>query len=237
MNIIRRMLDRRKVWKALPDYPVYAPPVRYGDAVPSRGQIEQNYEYFLQQKADRIKHLAGYLAPFAVELRLDPDALPALDSWLYRYSGHLLPEIVGSVDAIYGYDPAWNGKWHGLNIINDIAIFAGDYVVSRNKNAHWGAWYGENPASDYEKDGFGQPCIFGLREPRSSIIHFPIITEIFMCSEAGRFRLVHGAILAGLRRWDRPGELVRLLGELSNRKPPSGFEAMATRQFSASRSP
>ena len=81
----------------LPSYPVYSPPVSYGRGwnykkgwkIPSREQIKQNYEYFLQHKTDRIKHLAGYLASFSIELRFEPDVLPVLGRWLYRYGGHL----------------------------------------------------------------------------------------------------------------------------------------------------
>jgi hypothetical protein len=116
VKFIRRILDRRKVWDTLPDYPVYSPPFSYGlgwKTIPSRDQIEQNYEYFLRRKADRLEHLAAYLAPFSVELRIEPDALSALGRWLYRYGGHLVPDGGNVISALDRYEPAWIGEYRG----------------------------------------------------------------------------------------------------------------------------
>ncbi|MGK3796867.1 hypothetical protein, partial [Enterococcus faecium] len=84
--------------------------------------------------------MADYLAPFSVELRLEADALPALGRWLYRYGGHLDPGGAEVLSALSHYDPAWVGEYRGLNVINDIAIFAGDYIVAKNQNTRWNAW-------------------------------------------------------------------------------------------------
>ena len=121
MRFISDMIDRRRVWKTLAAYPVYSPPFSYGRGwnygkgwkMPPRWQIKENYEYFLQHKADRLKYLVDYLAPFSVELRLDADALPALGRWLYRYGRHLDPGDAELNSALYHYDPAWIGKYHG----------------------------------------------------------------------------------------------------------------------------
>ena len=108
VSLIGRFLDRRRIWKALPTYPVYAPPVTYGrfwKKPPSRKQIEQNFEYFLQHKSNRLKYLAEYLTSFSIELRLEADALPQLGSWLYRYIGHLDPGGGDVVFALSCHEP------------------------------------------------------------------------------------------------------------------------------------
>jgi hypothetical protein len=228
MRFIFNMIDRRRVWKALPDYPVYSPPFSYGKGwnygkgwkIPSREQIKQNYEYFLRHKAVRLKYLTDYLAPFSVELRLEVAALPALGRWLYRYGGHLYPEGAEVLSALGHYDPAWVGEYRGLNVINDIAIFAGDYIVSKNKNARWDAWYGDGKKYSYELMGFGQPCLFGLKHPVCVGYqgHHSTLDQIYMCCGAGRARGRHG--ISPPQPWDKPGEFERMLNYLGDANPP-----------------
>jgi hypothetical protein len=222
------MIDRRRVWKTLPDYPVYSPPFSYGRGwsygkgwkIPSREQIKKNYEYFLQHKAVRLKHLADYLAPFSVELRLEADALPALGRWLYRYGGHLHPGGAEVISALSHYDPAWVGEYRGLNVINDIAIFAGDYIVSNNKNTRWDAWYGDGKKYSYEMGGVGQPCVFGLKhlEYVGYQGHHSTLEEIGDCCGAVRERWRHGARPG--QPWDKPGEFERMLNYLGDADAP-----------------
>ena len=73
------MIDRRKVWSTLSDYPIYSPPFHDSEMVLSKKEIGANYDYFLEQKAARLDYLAKYLARFSIELRLAPETLPALD--------------------------------------------------------------------------------------------------------------------------------------------------------------
>jgi len=210
------MIDRRQVWAGLGDYPVYSPPSRYTGSIPSRDEMKANFNYFLETKIDRLKYLAEYLAPFSVGVRFESAALPALDRWLYRYGGYLIPKYFGQVvPALFRYEPAWVGEYHGLNIINDVAIFAGDYIVSRNAGASWKMWYRDRADEDaHEKLGFGQPCILGTsyalyRGPHS------MLQDVYRYCAAGRSRLNHGRPTPG-DPWENPGEFERLLGDLSD---------------------
>jgi hypothetical protein len=223
------MIDRRRVWKTLPEYPVYSPLFSYGKGwnfgidgkIPPRQQIKENYDYFLRHKANRLKHLADDLAPFSVELRLEADALPALGRWLYRYGRHLDPGGAEVISARNYYEPAWVGEYHGLNVMNDIAIFAGDYIVSKNENAHWGAWYGDGKRFSFEMMGFGQPCIFGLKhlEYVGYQGHHSTLEQIYRCCSAGRTRWRLGRI-SPTQQWDRPGEFERVLNYLGDANAP-----------------
>ena len=105
MRFILNMINRRKVWSTLRDYPVYSPPFRDSEKVPSKKEIRANYDYFLEQKAARLGHLATYLTRFSIELHLAPETLPALDRWLYRYGGHLLPRGGVASDFVLLSDP------------------------------------------------------------------------------------------------------------------------------------
>jgi hypothetical protein len=221
VNTIQRIFDRRKVWRSLRDYPVYAPPFTYGKdwkTAPSRAQIEQNYKYFREEKAGRLRYLAGYLASYSVELRLKPDALPALGRWLYRYGGYLDPGGGDVILALSRYQPAWVDKFRGLNVMNDIAIFAGDYIVSKNKNTRWDAWYGNGSKRAYEMIGFGQPCILGSHDAGYQG-HHSILDEIYNCCAAGHARWRRGRI-SPTQPWDNPGEFERLLSYLADASAP-----------------
>lgn len=217
MRIIRNLIDHRRVWRSLNDYPVYSPPFHDAEIVLTPEQIEANYDYFLKQKSIRLDYLAKYLAAFSVELRLAQEALPALDRWLYRYGGHLIPSGGEVISALADYEPAWVGNYHGLNIVNDIAIFAGDYIISRNRDARWDVWYGDGTKYDYEKEGFGQPCLFGLCHFGYEG-HYSMLNQVFECCSAGRSRLHRGKSV--VLEWDIPGELVRVLNHLANPNPP-----------------
>jgi len=218
MKAIVRMLDRRKVWRSLPDYPVYAPPFRYEESeIPSHGQIEQNYQYFLRHKADRLKYLADYLAPFSVVLKLEATTLPVLGRWLYRYGGHLDPGRGEVVYALHHYNPPWTGAYHGLNIINDISIFAGDYIVSKNRFTRWDAWFGDGTQYTYEMMGCGQPCIFGSHRPGYEG-HHSMLDEIYDCCGAVRQRWKRG--VTPVDPWDKPGEFERRFSYLADADAP-----------------
>lgn len=189
MRVSAKFIDRLKVRRRLRDYPIYTPPFARSEPSLSRKEMDANYNYFLEHKAARLAYLAGYLAAFSVQLRLEPEALLTLERWLYRYGGHLVPAHSGQValsndpriaSAFFNYEPAWVGQYHGLNIINDIAIFAGEYIISKNDDAHWGMWYGDGEKRDRQTGVFGHPCIFGLRHfgPEH---HYSMLLEIFEC--------------------------------------------------------
>jgi hypothetical protein len=234
----------------LRDYPVYLPPSRNSQFFYSadkqlgglkfldpktkwsKSQIKANYDYFLEQKAARLDHLAKYLANFSITLRPTRETLLALDQWLFRYGVHLVPNsrhwLLPSKggDLIYSlayYNPAWTGVYRGLNVINDIAIFAGDYIVSKNKNVHWDAWYGEK-RKDYEVEGFGQPCLFGVHHfiYESPYSTFRALAHLCMRE---RDRIEHGHRHIEYKensvtmQWASRGDFVRWLDYLSDPDP------------------
>jgi hypothetical protein len=215
VRIISNIINRRKVWDALADYPIYSPPFRGTHPVLSQSEIKANYDYFLEQKSLRLEYLAKYLARFFVELHLSHEALPDLEKWLYRYGGYLIPGSAMRM-ALDGYGLTWLGEYHGVNIIYDISIFVGDFVVSKNKNARWDVWYGDGGKRDYEKEGFGQPCIFGL--PHGYKGHYWIVRPILEYCRASNERRKRGRNV--LSQWSKPGTLVRMLDYVADPNAP-----------------
>lgn len=218
MGFISNMVDRRRVWSWLSEYPVYSPPFHDSELVLSKSEISANFDYFLNQKAERLGFLARYLRLFSVELNLSAEALPALDDWLFRYGGHLIPNGGEVLAAMHDYEPAWVGEYHGINVIHDISIFAGDYIVMNNKNVRWSVNYGDGTRRDYEETGFGQPCLVGLSH-FAYTGNYSIFHGIYEFCYAGRRRLRNGGKGAKWE-WDSPGELVRRLNYLADADPP-----------------
>ncbi len=219
MNFISNLIDRRRVWRSLPDYPVYAPPFHDAEAVLSKKEIAANYRYFLAHKTLRLEYLAGYLRRFSVELRLTREALPALDLWLHRHGGHLIPSLDDVITAMQDYEPAWSHEYHGLNIIHDISIFAGDYVISKNSNVNWDVYYGDGTKRDYEEMGFGQAGLVGLPHFGYQGHYSMFFHEAYQFCYAGHWRLREGG-KATKTEFDIPGEFVRRLDYLANPNPP-----------------
>jgi hypothetical protein len=220
MGFISNIIDHRRVWKTLADYPVYSPPFHDSEAVLSKKQISANYQYFLDQKARRLEYLANYLRLFSVDLSRSRESLRALDRWLFRYGGHLIPNGGEVIAAMQDYEPAWVGEYQGVNIVHDISIFAGDYIVSKNHDVSWDVFYGDGRKRDYEKIGFGQACLIGLngyagcgKDPYS------IFHGVFNVCSAGQRRLRVGNRGPKLQ-FDMPGEFVRRLDYLADPNPP-----------------
>ena len=215
MRYIRNLIDRRKVWKELPSYPVYSPPFHDAENVLAKREIKANYDYFLEQKALRIEYLAEYLASFSIALRLDLDGMKVLDGWLFRYGGHLLPwnwqlKTDFVIQALHDHEPAWTGAFQGLNVINDIGILVGDYIIARNPDVHWDVNYGNGTKRDYERIGFGKPCLYGLGHMLSGE-PYPILgtAEIYNYCDT-----VWSRLRGNSQNFWHQGELVRRLDYL-----------------------
>jgi hypothetical protein len=189
VRVSAKLIDRLKVGRSLRDYPIYAPPFARSKSALSHMEMDANYQFFLEQKAARLESLARYLGEFSVQLSFEPETLPTLERWLYRYGGHLVPARGSHVtlggdprvaSALFNFQPAWVGPYHGLNVVNDIAIFAGEYIISKTSDARWGMWYGDGEKRDRQTGVFGHPCIFGLRHFNPDH-RYSMLIEMFEC--------------------------------------------------------
>jgi hypothetical protein len=219
VGFVSKIIDRRRILRTLPDYPVYSPPFHDSEAVLAKREIRANYDYFLEQKARRLEYLTNYLRSFSVHLSLSPQALSALDGWYYRYGGHLVPIGGEAIGAMQDHEPAWDGDYRGINIVHDISIFAGDYIVSRSHNVRWDVNFGDGTRRDYEELGFGQPCLVGLRHTGCDNGAYSILHEVYDFCDAARWRLKEGNRMP--KSWMfKPGEFAKRLAYLADPNPP-----------------
>ncbi|BGE88013.1 hypothetical protein Ms3S1_p20610 (plasmid) [Methylosinus sp. 3S-1] len=151
---------RRALSQALENYPIYAPP-HHGEGI-TRQQGRENYAYFLVHKAERVEDMLAFLRHFSIECDLSPSDIVKIGDWLWEYGEFLLPGR-GYPECILSasnYEPPFSGPFHGLNVINDIGIYIGNYLVIKGN----GRLYWELYANKKDKDMhyFLHPCVSGL---------------------------------------------------------------------------
>ena len=239
-EFITRKLDRRRLWTALKDYPEYAPPHR-GSTYLKRAQAEENFDFFMSQRATRLAYLEKFLARFSVPLKLEPEGLPPLDAWMLRYGGFLVPpigyEAIGSLER---YDPAWTAAYAGMNIIHDVSVFAGEYIVKFNPHARWALFVGDGKRGAHEMMGYYHPCIFGIHPHHpgfNDIYPLYVADEIFDCCRGSR-RRHEGSYDPSrgkedwYRYWGDENELVRRLKYWADPEapPPMPFSQIMLRR-------
>jgi hypothetical protein len=167
MFFIGRFFDRRKVWKLLPDYPVYTPPHKGGwekkDWM-TKEQAQENYEFFLAEKDKRIGYLAAFMAEFGAKVELTDEGLVAVSQWMYRYGAYLEDTKQyrrKSVRAFATNNLLWTGDIAGLNIIFDVSTFCGECIVHYNEGARWMLFTGKSTKRNHETRGFNKPWVVG----------------------------------------------------------------------------
>lgn len=191
----RAWLDSVRLRRALQDYPPYAPPHR-GDCMSlSQQEGEENYAYFLYQKLARLEHFVQLLAKFDVPASLDDAGLQHVNAWVHRYSGHLVTRDTASSHETYvSFSPSWTDANLGLNVVWDLAIYAGEYITSANPAHRWGLDLGDKHRIAREDFGYLRPCVFISWRPvrRNHIFDFAFAT-----ARAKRRVMTIGALLIG----------------------------------------
>jgi hypothetical protein len=138
----RHLTDlRRRMSQALADYPAYQPLHRQGPNCPrhlpdqearefaARGR--ENFQYFTEQRPERLRALEAFLAKFDLVANLQNEGLAAVSGWLPGNCGALLPDLSRdeTMQTFYRYLVPWEGSLRGLNAIFDLGIFFGECVI------------------------------------------------------------------------------------------------------------
>jgi hypothetical protein len=145
----KHLVDRRRrMSKALVDYPVYEPPHRQGPNGPrdlsdqearefwARGK--ENFSHFMEHRIERQDALRAFLANFDVAMTLEQAGLAAVSAWLPGNCGALVRDIdkEETIQIFFRYLVPWVGDLRGLNVIFDLGIFFGECVIFRYPRLH-----------------------------------------------------------------------------------------------------
>jgi hypothetical protein len=132
----------RKFWlnRALRGYPLYDLPHKVEERLLSREQAVENYDYFMRVREQRVAYFRNWLyRNFWVSVSPDEKGVRALNEWGNRFAGLLLTTGAdGRVASSYfTYDPPWTGAGAGYNVLFDMGITLGEYIIANCPKLHW----------------------------------------------------------------------------------------------------
>jgi hypothetical protein len=174
-------LDSWRIGQLLRNYSTYSPP-HSGD--PRNLTLEQgktNYEYFLRKKSQRFDNLRALFIPFNASLTLDDGGLRTIDAWVHRFCGHLIDQDrLASSISFRTWNPPWASQHAGLNVLWDLGIYAGEFVIHLNSNCSWYLNDGGSHRSAREWTDYLRPSLRIERRQGS----WDVFETIFQIAEA-----------------------------------------------------
>jgi hypothetical protein len=99
-----------------------------------------NFAYFMHVRLDRMAYFRDWLRRyFLVTLTPDTKGVRELNRWGNKYAGLLLN--VGPTGhpthAYFTYKPAWTGDEAGCNVLFDMGIMLGEFLIANRPKLHW----------------------------------------------------------------------------------------------------
>jgi hypothetical protein len=153
-----------RIERALRGYPIYRPPFPKDAAELTISEGQENYAYFIDQQSARLSALQGLLADFDVTATLEEIGIHAVSDWVHRFSGHLIgANRYDSGVAYWSFARPWEGRHHGLNVIWDLGIFAGECIHTLNTSCRWVLDDGDGRRSG--RLSYLRPCLQVSRRP------------------------------------------------------------------------
>lgn len=158
-----------KARRALVDYPLYDVPHKQAEETLSEEQVQENFAYFMRVRHERLAFFQQWMhRNFGVELPLNGDGILALEAWLSNYGGGLVGDEYFTSTIFATYQPRWTGRYAGYNVMVDIAIFIGEYLISKRPRLCWEIHRGELSSETGKVIGnnLARPIIGGFPKPR-----------------------------------------------------------------------
>lgn len=133
-------LRKFKLRRALRHYPVYDPPHKAEERLLSKAKATENFDYFMRVRLQRSAYFQDWLRRyFGVTLTPDEAGVRALNRWGNKYAGLLL--LPGPSDHqtpyYFTYDPPWTGENAGCNVVFDIGITMGEFIIANCPKLRW----------------------------------------------------------------------------------------------------
>jgi hypothetical protein len=132
------LLKHAKARRAIADYPIYDVPNKQEEGTLDEPRVRENFAYFMRVHLDRLAFFQKWLREwFEVRATLDGDGLLALNEWVNAYGGGLIGEYPRRATIFATYQPAWTGEYIGYNVMVDIGIFVGEYLIAKRPQLYW----------------------------------------------------------------------------------------------------
>jgi hypothetical protein len=151
--------------RALRGYPLYDVPHARAERAMTEAEAQENFDYFMSVRLRRLASFVDWMSQhFAVELTLDGDGLRALSAWADEYGGGLVPGAAhDALDTWATYAPIWSGAYAGFNVMIDVGIFQGEYLIAKRPRLGWEIYRGhEIEPATFDSIHFMKPCLGGF---------------------------------------------------------------------------
>lgn len=148
--------DIQKLCEAIAEYPIFQPPFSqpYRDA----GQARSNYEFFLASREERQRHLLDLIGMFVGPDECNPIDLTQVSNWVHRLGSHLVgDDALDDLNCYFDFTPRWDGPFRRINVIFDLAVYAGNTVCALNKRCNWGF---DVEVDDEDGSSYLRPCLY-----------------------------------------------------------------------------
>jgi hypothetical protein len=193
-------LRKRRLERALRDYPLYDPPHKVEERLLSREAAAENFDYFMRVRLDRLAYFRNWLRKqFGYKVSLDEKGIRALCRWGSRYAGLLLAKGPDGHPTMsyFTYDPPWTGENIGNNVVFDMGITFGEAILANCPKLRWefdtvsailpstvkvrketpGSSFQRPDVSGFENPAYEVPVLHTVREFASSMMLYTTTIE------------------------------------------------------------
>lgn len=187
-------LDSWQLKKVVSDYPVYSPPYPRNHSSLTLRQAQENFSFFTDQKERRLRRFATFLAEFETAATLDNTGVQQVGRWVHRYGAHLITSDRRECPrTYYSFNPPWIGPYQGLNVVWDLATYAGDWIIAKNPFCAWELDLGDEDRISRSLPGYLRPCVMIERIPG----RFLVFDYVYDVADAKRDAIILGQIRVG----------------------------------------
>ena len=160
----RYWLRHASVRRAIRNYPYYDVPHKQKEITLGEQMAQENFSYFMGERVTRLSYFTGWLRTnFRIDAALTGDGLRKVSQWVDDYGGALIGDEADRLSIYQCYQPRWEGPYVGYNVMMDIGVFLGEYLVSKRPKLGWEIYRGNDniPTNRLEVE-YLKPCLGGI---------------------------------------------------------------------------
>ena len=134
----RYWLPHWRARRALAGYPRYTVPHPQSEATLDAALAVENFDHFMSVRVERLVAFREWLARhFGVAAALDEPGLHVVNAWVELHGGGMVADYIATLKAFAHYQPPWEGPLAGCNVMVDVAIFIGEYLIAQRPRLRW----------------------------------------------------------------------------------------------------
>jgi hypothetical protein len=153
----RYWLKHAAARRAVGNYPLYDVPHKQAERTLDEMRVQDNFAYFMRVRLDRLAFFRNWLRTnFRIDAALDGDGLRKVSQWVDEYGGGLIADEPNCQTIFASYQPRWEREHAGYNVIIDLGIFLGEYLITKRPRLFWEIYRGHErePQSFNSSDYF-----------------------------------------------------------------------------------